>query len=109
MALKPNTRQSGAEAPFQAYVIRTLACGLPPTGRSSSRRLPMAGIGAFVYRNRAGGARDIASVTIDGVSRRLLLEIARDYEEIAETLDRIAATESVIRQRQTAPTANDAS
>jgi len=60
----------------------------------------MAGLGSFVYRNRAGGARDIASVTIDGVSRRLLLEIARDYEEVAETLDRIAATENVIRKRQ---------
>jgi hypothetical protein len=62
----------------------------------------MAGLGSFVYRNRAGGARDIASVTDDGVSRRLLLEIARDYEEVAETLDRIAATEGVIRKRQSA-------
>ena len=60
----------------------------------------MAGIGAFVYRNRAGGARDIASMTADGVSRRLLLEIAHDYEQIAETLDRISAVESVIRKRQ---------
>lgn len=81
---------------------------LPPMRIELDGRCPMAGIGAFVYRNRAGGARDIASVTVDGVSRRLLLEIARDYEEIAETLDRIAATESVIRQRQAAPTANDA-
>jgi hypothetical protein len=62
----------------------------------------MAGIG-FMYRNRAGGARDIAAMTLDGVSRRLLIEIAHDYEEIAETLDRIAAIEGVIRKRQTAP------
>jgi hypothetical protein len=60
----------------------------------------MAGLGAFVYRNRAGGARDIASMTADGVSRRLLLEIAQDYEQVAETLERIAAVESVIRKRQ---------
>jgi len=60
----------------------------------------MAGLGAFVYRNRAGGARDIASVTVDGVSRRLLLEIANDYEQIAETLERISAIEGVIRKRQ---------
>jgi hypothetical protein len=68
--------------------------------------ITMSGIGSFVYRNRAGGARDIASVTVDGVSRRLLLEIAHDYEEVAETLDRIAATESVIRKRQTTNAAN---
>lgn len=67
----------------------------------------MAGLGAFVYRNRAGGARDIASVTLDGVSRRLLLEIARDYEEVAETLDRIAATENVIRKRQETSAGSD--
>jgi hypothetical protein len=39
-------------------------------------------------------------MTADGVSRRLLLEIAHDYEQIAETLDRITAVESVIRKRQ---------
>jgi len=71
--------------------------------------MTMAGLGSFVYRNRAGGARDIASVTLDGVSRRLLLEIAHDYEDIAETLDRIAAIESVIRKRQVGGAAGDAS
>ena len=60
----------------------------------------MGGIGS-VYRNRAGGTRDIASVTADGVSRRLLLEIAADYEQIAETLDRIAAVQNVVRNRPT--------
>jgi hypothetical protein len=67
----------------------------------------MAGITPFVYRNRAGGLRDIASTTLDGVTRRLLLDVAGDYERLAETLDRIAATENVIRKRQVPMPAND--
>jgi hypothetical protein len=57
------------------------------------------GITSFVYRNRADGVKNIASTTADNVNRRLLLEIAADYEQIAETLDRINAMESVIRKR----------
>ena len=57
------------------------------------------GITSFVYRNRADGVKNIASTTVDNVNRRLLLEIAADYEQIAETLDRITAMEGVIRKR----------
>jgi len=69
--------------------------------------MKMVGITPFAYRNRAGGVRDIASMTLDGVSRRLLLEIADDYERIAEMLDRISATESVVRKRRSLAPAND--
>ena len=62
-----------------------------------------AGRSAIGYRSRAGGARDVAARTLDGVTRRLLLEIAEYYEQVAETLDRIAAHERVVRNR-TAPT-----
>lgn len=88
-------------------VVNAFACDRAANGQTDLTEMTMAGIGSFVYRNRAGGARDIASVTLDGVSRRLLLEIAHDYEEIAETLDRITAIEGVIRKRQTAGAAAD--
>ena len=54
---------------------------------------------SFVYRNRAGGVRDIASRTHDNVIRRLLLDIAADYEGVAEMLERIAATEALVSKR----------
>jgi hypothetical protein len=54
---------------------------------------------SFVYRNRAGGVRDIASRTHDNVIRRLLLEMAADYDQIAEMLERITATEALIGKR----------
>ena len=60
-------------------------------------------ITSFAYRNRADGAKTIASTTVDNVNRRLLLEVAADYEQIAETLDRITAIEAVIRKRSDVP------
>ena len=54
----------------------------------------------FRYRNRAGAMRDIAGTTLDSTTRRLLLEVAEDYDAVAETLDRISATERVIDNRR---------
>ena len=54
----------------------------------------------FRYRNRAGAIREIAGTTLDSTTRRLLLEVAHDYETVAETLDRIGQTERVIDGRR---------
>ena len=54
----------------------------------------------FRYRNRADAIREIAGTTLDSTTRRLLLEVAEDYESVAETLDRISATERVIDRRR---------
>ena len=54
----------------------------------------------FRYRNRADAIREIAGTTLDSTTRRLLLEVADDYESVAETLDRISATERVIDRRR---------
>ena len=54
----------------------------------------------FRYRNRADAIREIAGTTLDSTTRRLLLEVAEDYESVAETLDRISATERVIDGRR---------
>src|SRR6185436_17638649 len=54
----------------------------------------------FRYRNRADAIRDIAGTTLDTTTRRLLLEVAEDYESVAETLERISATEGVIDRRR---------
>jgi hypothetical protein len=54
----------------------------------------------FRYRNRADAIRDIAGTTLDTTTRRLLLEVAEGYESVAETLERISATEGVIDRRR---------
>ena len=54
----------------------------------------------YRYRNRAEAFREIAGTTLDSTTRRLLLEVAEDYDCLAETLDRITATERVIDGRR---------
>ena len=54
----------------------------------------------FRYRNRAEAIREIAGTTLDSTTRRLLLEVAQDYDSVAEMLDRINATERVIGNRR---------
>lgn len=52
-----------------------------------------------MYRNRASVMRNLASMTHDGLSTQLLLEIAADYDRIAETQERITGMESIVRKR----------
>ena len=56
-------------------------------------------IGPTGYRSRAGGARDVAFRTMDGVTRRLLFEIADGYDQMADILERITAVERLVRKR----------
>jgi hypothetical protein len=54
----------------------------------------------FGYRNRAKAVRDIRARTVDPGIRRLLDDVAADYEMVAEVLARIEQTQRVIAKRQ---------
>ena len=54
----------------------------------------------FRYRNRAKAMREIRARTIDPGVRRLLDDVAADYETLAEVLARIDQTQRVIAKRQ---------
>ena len=41
------------------------------------------------YRERAERARQLADLTIDGETRKLLLEIAATYDKLAERAERL--------------------
>ena len=54
----------------------------------------------FRYRNRAKAIRDIRDRTVDPGMRRLMDDLAADYETVAEVLARIDQTQRVIAERQ---------
>ena len=54
----------------------------------------------FRYRNTAKAMRDIRARTVDPGIRRLLDDVAADYETVAEVLCRIEQTQRVIAKRQ---------
>jgi hypothetical protein len=56
--------------------------------------MPEESEGAFRYRHRAEELRIIADETRDPKMREVLLGVAKDYEKMAETLQRIAAREN---------------
>ncbi len=53
----------------------------------------------FGYRNRAEAIRVIRATTLDPGTRRLLLDVAEDYEQVAEILERIEQVQRVIGKR----------
>ena len=53
----------------------------------------------FRYRNRAQAVRDIRARTVDPSLRRLLDDVAADYETLADVLGRIEQTQRVIAKR----------
>lgn len=53
----------------------------------------------FRYRNRAEAVRAIRARTLDPGTRRLLDDVADDYEKLAEILNRIDQTQRVIAKR----------
>ena len=54
----------------------------------------------FRYRNRAQAVREIRARTLDPGLRRLLDDVAADYETLADVLTRIEQTQRVIAKRQ---------
>lgn len=54
---------------------------------------------AFRYRQRAEEVRTIADGTKDAKMRKILLGVAEDYDRMAKTMDRIAASEKARVQR----------
>jgi hypothetical protein len=54
---------------------------------------------AFRYRHRAEEIRAMAEGTRDHLARRLLLNLASDYERLVETLHQISAKERDVRSR----------
>ncbi len=54
----------------------------------------------FRGRNKAEAMRTIRARTVDPGTRRLLNDVAADYETLAEILTRIEQTQRVIAKRQ---------
>lgn len=54
---------------------------------------------AIIFQNRADAFKAIREKTIDPGARRLLEEIAADYENLVETLKRIKQMQIVVSKR----------
>jgi hypothetical protein len=54
---------------------------------------------AKLYRSRAEKLREIAEAMHDGKSRRILLQLADEYDHIAGTCDAIASTDRKLAER----------